>query len=341
MSKTRTVVLHLVDDTTAGGVMQVIDFLTNSRRLARDAEHRVVSVLRGKFSGVPKGADVLVSHTAISWSTLPGLVALRASFPKTPIIHVEHSYTEAFVAHNVRRKTRFGCLLKVAFALFDRVVAVSRAQARWILENKLCSERRLVTIQSCVDLSSFRALKAVEGPVRTFGAIGRLDPQKGFDVLIEAFTEIENPALRLIVTGQGPELEKLQALAGDDPRISFAGYTADASAAYARVDAVVMPSRWEAYGLVAIEALAARRAVLCADVDGMRDHSIHGAQYIEKATVAGTKSAIEKLVQRSETTEITGVDRPFSIVEAKAESDWLNLIAETTERRLVPENAVA
>ncbi|MEP1768145.1 MAG: glycosyltransferase [Sulfitobacter sp.] len=290
-----THVLHLIDDTTAGGVTRAVTHIATSDHIAACVTQDVMSIQRGHFGKVPKFADIIVSHTAISWRTLPALIALRAARPDTVLVHVEHSYTEGFVTHNVKHIRRFTSLLKTAFSLFDQVVCVSHAQAAWMRRHKLCPRANLITIPSCVDLAPFLALPRQRGPVRTFGAIGRLDHQKGFDRLITAFRQLPDRDLRLSIYGEGPEKKALQTLAGSDPRIRLEGHAADPANAYASVDAVIMPSRWEAFGLVAIEALAAGRHLLCASVDGLKDHASSGAQYISGPSLDHLVTALKDI----------------------------------------------
>lgn len=285
-------VLHLVDDTTAGGVMRVIDFLRSDRELAQTAHHEVKPVKRGKFLGNLGPADVIVSHLAVSWRSLPSLFALRATHARTPLVHVEHSYTEQFMAHNVPRTRRFKSLLKLAYSFFNRIVCVSNGQADWMVSNRLVHAENLSTIQSCVDLSAFRALPAPTGPARIFGAIGRLDEQKGFDTLIKAFRQCPDTDIQLHIIGEGAQEPLLKELAGTDTRIVFRGFQADPVAALADVDVVLMPSRWEAYGLVAIEALAAGRRLLCHNIDGLSDHARHGGVMIETANIEDLSNLI-------------------------------------------------
>lgn len=266
-------VLHLVDDTTAGGVMRVLDFIRSDAGMAATAQHEVKEITRGKVLGKLPEADVIVSHLVVSWRGLPALVALRASHPRTPLLHVEHSYTESFIVHNVRRPQRFRRLLKSAYALFDRVICVSNGQASWMKNARLVRPKDLCVIQSCVNLDSFRAIPARKRPARVFGAIGRLDPQKGFDTLITAFGRCDSLDIELHIVGTGAQENALRKLADGDDRIVFKGFQADTGKALAGLDVVVMPSRWEAYGLVAIEALAAGRQLLCSAVDGLQDHA--------------------------------------------------------------------
>jgi glycosyltransferase involved in cell wall biosynthesis len=243
-------------------------------------------------------ADIIVSHLSINWRALPKLISFRARYATTPLVHVEHSYTEAFTALNVPSRTRFYTLLRTAYALFDRVVAVSETQGAWLRARGLVRRQALRVIASCVALERFRALPRSDAPVTRFGAIGRLDRQKGFDLLVEAFKAVPNPSLRLKLFGDGPERAKLQSLADGDPRIRFRGFMASPEAAISSVDAVVMPSRWEAFGLVALEARAAGRPLALAVVDGLQDQIVADTFVVSGHATADWSDAIEALARR-------------------------------------------
>ncbi|MFY0634938.1 MAG: glycosyltransferase [Vannielia sp.] len=325
---TRPRVLHLVDDATAGGVMRVLDYLVNAPELAAQAEHALRHVTRGSLRLGHLPADMIVSHLAVSWRTLPMLALLRLLNPRARLVHVEHSYTEGFVAHCVSRKRRFALLLRTAYRLFDRVVAVSAAQGAWLTRSRAVAPAHLAVIPSCVDLTDFRSLPAPSGPVRTIGAIGRLDPQKGFDTLIAAFRAVERPDLALHIYGEGPEEGRLRALAEGDPRITFKGFAPHPRDAFAAVDAVAMPSRWEAYGLVAIEARAAGRALLIHEVDGLTDHQPLGVHTAGDCSASAWTALIETLA-----TEVAPPHRaeptPVHHLEERFLKAWNALVTET------------
>ena len=275
MSKT---VLHLVDDATAGGVMQVVNHLTSSPDHAHLAQHQSLQIKRGALMPPRVRADIVVSHLVVSWRTLPSLIALRLRYGRKRLIHVEHSYTEAFVQHNVPRRRRFETLLRLGFRQFNRIAAVSGGQLDWMRKRKLAPQDRMQLVRSYSDLTPFLDVQGGSGPIKHFGAVGRLERQKGFDELIKAFRRTKDPELRLTFFGTGGEEDRLKALAAGDERVEFAGFTATPQSAYRAVDAIVMPSRWEAYGLVAIEAICAGKPVICSDVDGLRDHEAMGAK---------------------------------------------------------------
>jgi D-inositol-3-phosphate glycosyltransferase len=319
-------VLHLVDDVTAGGVMRVVDHIVTSPDLAAMARHSVMQVPRGKVSTQKYNADLIVSHLSISWRNLPLLIATRAANASTRLVHVEHSYTEAFVALNVKHRARFTALLKTAFSLFDQVVAVSYAQAAWITSRGYCRANKIVTIQSCVDLSAFRAIPAPKGRPRVFAAIGRLDIAKGFDTLIEAFKQHATDNLQLHIYGEGSEEFALRNLAAGDQRIVFKGWAADPLAAFSDADVVLMPSRWEAYGLVAVEALSAGRQVFCSNVDGLRDHVDAGAILVKGRSASAWTAIIESAQWETYIPNQSGPIRIDNVLERRFSKAWSELI---------------
>ncbi len=319
-------VVHLIDDTTAGGVMRVLDFLRTDSVMAQSADHVIRSVERGAIVGNLGSADVAVSHLAVSWRSLPSIIALRTLYVRTPLVHVEHSYTEAFVAHNVPSERRFKTLLKLAYSFFDRIVCVSNGQANWMVSNHLVHTDKLSTIQSCVDLTAFRALPLPSGPARVFGAIGRLDNQKGFDTLIKAFRQCPDTDIQLHIIGEGAQKSTLQALALGDNRIIFRGFHSDPVSALADVDVVLMPSRWEAYGLVAVEALAAGRRLICNDVDGLSDHAQHGGVMMNMENIEELSNLIAHEARAGNRSQKTSVVRTTKTLENRFRESWQFLL---------------
>ncbi|KCV83303.1 glycosyltransferase [Actibacterium atlanticum] len=325
------VILHIVDDTTPGGVMRVLDHLASCPLIGQTARHICQSVPRGRaLPGVQ--ADIIVSHLSVSWRSLPGLISFRARHAGTPLIHVEHSYTEAFTALNVPSRARFYTLLRTAYALFDRVVAVSGAQADWLLARALVRKASLRTIRSCVNLDTFRALPRQTGHPNRFGAIGRLDHQKGFDLLVAAFKAVPDVSLRLDIFGDGPDLSSLQTQAAGDARIRFRGHTTSPEAAIGSVDAILMPSRWEAFGLVALEARAAGIPQALAKVDGLQEQIHDGTLAVSGHTIAEWSDAIQHLAKTPPHPDIANSCATAEQVFANA---WASLIEELRPQKVM------
>ena len=319
-----TSILHLTDDTTPGGVMRVIDTILASKHLAKSGNHRM-AVIENNDLTLPEGrVDIIVSHLALNWRNFAARARLRAMHPNTPMIHVEHSYTQGFVAQKVLNKIRFFAMLRSAFCLFDRVIAVSNAQKDWLIRRDLVDEDRLSVIQSSVELTEFSTLPKPRSCARVFGLVGRLHEQKGFDIAIEAFRECSGPDLRLKVYGDGPLRTKLEDLAHCDPRITFHGHCDDPLEPMRSLDVLLMPSRWEAYGLVAREAQSAGRKVIVATTDGLNDHIRSGAIAVHDHSISAWKQAIimsTKALDKPSSTEINEL-RDYGPNTTRFEYEW-------------------
>jgi len=132
--------------------------------------------------------------------------------------------------------------------------------------------RREVVIYNGTELAPFLAVRPRPGPV--FGAVGRLDRQKGFDVLVRAFARLcrERDDVMLRIAGVGPErpaLEELAAAEGAAGRVELVGFVEDVPAFLAGVNVFVNPSRWEGFGLTLLEALAAGLPCIASRVDSL------------------------------------------------------------------------
>ncbi|BDA82952.1 glycosyl transferase [Aureimonas sp. SA4125] len=103
-------------------------------------------------------------------------------------------------------------------------------------------------------------------------AVGRLVPQKGFDMLLRAFAEIsaDFPEWRLVIWGEGEEraaLEAERSRLGLDCRVEFPGVTPRPGAWVETADVFVLSSRFEGWGIVLLEAMAADLPVVSFDCD--------------------------------------------------------------------------
>lgn len=108
----------------------------------------------------------------------------------------------------------------------------------------------------------------------TFLSVGRLVPQKGLDVLIQAF-KLAFPTdanVRLHLVGWGPEETSLRAQIGSDIRISLdTTQLADQTGlmqAYAGADVYVSAARYEPFGLTIVEAMQAGLPLVCTRTQG-------------------------------------------------------------------------
>ena len=156
------------------------------------------------------------------------------------------------------------------------------ARMAWLL-------RRAAAIVTLSEPAAAQAARIVRGPIvrtiplpaladdppppvpvphgsRTIVAVGRLVPEKGFDLLIEALAQVADADL--VIVGEGPDrarLEGLIAARGLGARVRLPGYVADTRLWLDDARLCVLPSRFEGYPAVLVEAFAAGRAVVATD----------------------------------------------------------------------------
>ncbi len=166
-------------------------------------------------------------------------------------------------------------LIGWAYGRADAVVALSEGVREELVEDCALDPKRTVTIHNPVDVAGIAAATRavrdsiqevpVNGPLIV--GCGCLHRQKGFDLLIEAFADLNNAKARLVILGEGPERETLEALArskGVADRVLMPGFENHPEKWLAQATLFVLPSRWEGFGHVLVEALAAGVPVVSA-----------------------------------------------------------------------------
>lgn len=102
--------------------------------------------------------------------------------------------------------------------------------------------------------------------------LGRLVPEKGFDILINAFARISyDSRCRLLIYGEGRERAALEAQIdklGLSEKVSLPGYINDPGPALARAAVLAVPSRLEGFGIVIVEAMHHGTPVVASDCPG-------------------------------------------------------------------------
>ena len=161
-------------------------------------------------------------------------------------------------------------------------VCVSQAVADFSVEEARLAASKVHVIRNGVDFEHFataqpRDLRAFNIPkhARVALFVGRLDPQKNPQLLVDAFCEAKgDPAasdLHLLFVGDGPLRDQVESLARHSQvsaNIHFAGPQSDVAGLMRSATALVLPSRWEGMPNVVLEAMAAGLPVIASDVDG-------------------------------------------------------------------------
>jgi len=173
------------------------------------------------------------------------------------------------------------CILQGRF--IDRWVALSPAMSEEATVLLGIAPARLATIANPVlDTGRHKTLAEAgersrhsQQPGRRFLAAGRLVPQKGFDLLIDAFAQGAQPGDRLVIVGEGPErgrLERRIRRRQISSRVQMPGHCHAIETYLVCSDVLVLASRYEGLPAVVVEAIAAGLAIVATDCcASMRD----------------------------------------------------------------------
>lgn len=180
----------------------------------------------------------------------------------TPVVHTKHGLN-LFGQHLLNR---------VSYWFTDIVVAVSPSAGK-LASSEGVPPQRLFVVDNGVDVERFAFDADVRAAGRrglgigadafVVGSLGRLSPVKNHQLLIRAFADFvgRNPGADaiLLLAGDGPAREELEALAGDlghGNRVRFLGMLSRPERFYPVLDAFVMPSRSEGLPVALLEAMA-------------------------------------------------------------------------------------
>jgi glycosyltransferase involved in cell wall biosynthesis len=157
-------------------------------------------------------------------------------------------------------------LLQVVDVLIAPSREVERHAAAWGLPTELI--HYAVTEPAFVELP--RVALGLPDEAFVVGGIGRLHEQKGWDTLCKAAPLVREsiPSAVFTVIGDGPERESLDRLA-DAADVRLIGYRESAASFLQAFDVLVVPSRYESFGLVATEAMLAGVPVIASRIGGL------------------------------------------------------------------------
>jgi glycosyltransferase involved in cell wall biosynthesis len=273
-----------------GGSVRDLGMTSNTQISALFRLHRLIRV--GRYD---------VVHAHLYRSQIYGRPA--AWLAATPVIvSTEHSIGET---HMERRPLTPGIralYLSTEF-LSDITIAVSPAVRERLLKWGV-RDRRMTVIPNGVDMqrvafdeharARVRAEFGIGAGVYLIGVLGRLDPNKQFDMVIEAAAPLLSDDVNLLIVGKGKERAHLEQVAHDlgvTGQVIFAGERHDVADMLSAMDLFVASSKQETFGLSVLEGLANGLPVLytaCPALDGL---AVSRASQVPQ-TVAGMRAAI-------------------------------------------------
>lgn len=187
------------------------------------------------------------------------------------------------------QQRRHSLAYSIAQRNFTKVVAVSEAIARIVIEDRGVPAEKVVTIHYGVDTEKYkinhhfnkRAELGIGENEIILGTVARLAEQKGHCYLIEAAPDViaEFPNVRFVFVGDGPLEDKLKRQIkqlGIQKHFLFLGFRHDVVELLNTFDVFVLPSLYEGLPNVVLEAMACGKPIVATSVDGTPEAIVHG-----------------------------------------------------------------
>lgn len=303
----KTILLCRIDG-NFGGVERYI--LTLAKSLDRERYHPIVAVIanRGELSRQAQLAGIQTEFIPMK-NRLDGIEAARtltriARDRQCHLIHtfgirsntlaammrLVHSIPWVIRLPNVNRYDYANPLVGSLSHWFNNQL-IYKADALQVISPQLeayvqsweIKPKQIFTIFNGVDVSVFqprnvtanlREQLGIDWNTFVIGTTGRLDPIKGYDVLIKAFYQLiqKNPNLVLLILGDGPQKQELLELIdrlGVSKRVMLTGYIESIVPYLQLFDLFVCSSRSEGVPMSVLEAMAMRLPIICTRVGGI------------------------------------------------------------------------
>jgi len=217
------------------------------------------------------------------------LAAFLARVPRCVIIF--HSYDALLETYRPRSiKAKLWLTEKMLLSRFDRVIAIAETQKTYLMSSKHIPGQKIAVVYNGIDLRQFahpvdaRAVRRrlqIPDEAKVVGIVGCLFPWKAHDVFLQAAAVLlkEAPETYFVVAGDGPERNKLEQMARTldvADHVRFLGNVDDVPTLLKAVDLSVLTSDTEAFPLVLLESMAARRPVVATNVGSVPEIVIDG-----------------------------------------------------------------
>jgi glycosyltransferase involved in cell wall biosynthesis len=237
-------------------------------------------------------------------STANMLLALAAgSIRNMSIIGSEHIHPPRYAMSQL-----WELLRRWSYRRLSAVTALTQDTKAWLQTNTLA--RHVAVIPNGIEWPlpiqppMVAPHNLVSDRVRVLLAVGRLDPQKGFDWLVDIFSElsVRHPDWVLVILGEGPQrdaLERQISTRNMNSRILLPGRVGNVADWYSRADLFVFSSRFEGFGNTLVEALAHGVPAVSFDCDtGPRDILRDGVDgiLVPADDVSGLNRALNRLM---------------------------------------------
>jgi glycosyltransferase involved in cell wall biosynthesis len=210
--------------------------------------------------------DVIHLHSSIAGGVVRLCMLLLPGAPK--VVYCAHGWAWDRDGSKISKRLVVAAE-RILAKITDSIICISTHDHNTAIAHGIPPSRLRLVFNGIANIPATEATY-IDIPARDVLFVGRFDQQKGADLFIQALAELA-PNVSAYMIGDAvlgvdglPQPTNNVKLTGWIPREQVGAYMA-------RVQVVVIPSRWEGFGLVALEAMRCNRAVIAANVGGLKD----------------------------------------------------------------------
>ncbi len=286
-------------------------------------------------------------HILHAHGYLAGLTAawaLRGLDPRPPLVLTAH-----VLPRPPQGEAKAGLVQRWAyrwlFRTIDRGVAVSNTIAEALREYSPAGDDVWSVIHNGVDLAAYRGKVpagtkrrelGVDPSAAVVGVVARLSAEKGVDVFLKGASLLasELPNVDFVVVGDGPDREALEAMAHElhlTGQLIFLGRRRDVPEILGVIDVLVVPSREESFGLVALEGLAAGVPTIASEVAGLREilEGVDSVKFVPPDDPEALAAALRRELTTISLDELADDDAPVALATGELMRMAEMLVSET------------
>ena len=214
------------------------------------------------------------------------------------------------VSYGTLRMRIFYFLTKLAYLLSTKVIAQNSADRAEQIKLQLGPARKYEIIHNAVEIISAESKNARTVPDKRYpilATLGRLSPEKGQIHLLKAIKSVKNifPDILLLVIGDGALRKELESFVEKENlthNVRFTGLCYDPTPFLRDIDIFILPSLYESFGIVLLEAMAQGKPVIASRVNGIPEvvADQHTGILVPPANPQALAEAIIKLANNKE-----------------------------------------
>ena len=289
------IIHHIINDALLenGGAQKIVRHL-HEGNLANGLESRLVALVGRKSEypdskyytfelstpySVPAFVKILnyvrncseddIIHAHLFPTLLYVSLATRLCRPVGRVVCTEHSTS------NKRRRSRMGKVIDhFVYPGYESIYCISKGTYDCLAVWMPGQRNKLKVIENGVALP-FKAFTRRNNTLKTIiVSAGRLHRAKNYETALHALCQLKDVEWEYRIAGRGPEEKSLRALCdqlGIRKRVTFCGYVEDMAGFLKKADIFLIPSRWEGFGLAAVEAMNSGLPVIASNVTGLKE----------------------------------------------------------------------